>query len=498
MLLRFPILLALAALSYAAEGTLKVRLAHHELPEVNLSGEGVLDWAHWGFRTAQSFTRKAGIEPLIGNYVPLVSGEPRRINDGVIFYRFRGGTGEGDSGGGTRTAIYTEGAGGGYEIKVAAGVRPRRLRLYTGVYSAESVLEARLSDGSAPPISDHALSAPPKELASGVYVVDFSAASPRQTLTVTLRLTKAHSLEGHAKSSWILDAATLSEPGVVNRPPSVRLSVDSTSIATPGPLGLAAEASDPDGSIARVDFFAGSRLIGSGHRSPYSILWTGLEPGVYTIEARAIDDRGAASASDPLQVHVRKSGGTGGAISATVSAVAPGLIDFSREGQLDWAYWIGPETVRKRGVPARIGPLRATGTGKLVPIHDSPAYCNWSGGSPVESGAAHSGGAALSPLSDGSGLEFDVPAGIDTHTLRVYVLVARGTGKLQAWLSDHSAPVFSDASVDQTQDGKAIGVYTLRYRAASPAQRLTLRWTLLKPNLPYENGIGIVAAALID
>jgi len=45
---------------------------------------------------------------------------------------------------------------------------------------------------------------------------------------------------------------------------------------------------------------------------------------------------------------------------------------------------------------------------------------------------------------------------------------------------------------------EAAGVYTLRYRAAQDGEKLVIRWTFLKPNLPYENGIGILAAAVIE
>src|SRR5690606_13804629 len=54
---------------------------------------------------------------------------------------------------------------------------------------------------------------------------------------------------------------------------------------------LTATASDPDGSIDRVELLVDGTEIGQDTSSPYSRSWT-VHPGSHTIQARAVADRG--------------------------------------------------------------------------------------------------------------------------------------------------------------------------------------------------------------
>ena len=85
----------------------------------------------------------------------------------------------------------------------------------------------------------------------------------------------------------------------VNQPPSVSLNsfAQGATFTAGSEITLSATASDPDGSIDRVEFFAGSRLIGTDYSSPYSFAWTRAEGTVYTLKAIAYDDAGAATTS---------------------------------------------------------------------------------------------------------------------------------------------------------------------------------------------------------
>jgi hypothetical protein len=83
-----------------------------------------------------------------------------------------------------------------------------------------------------------------------------------------------------------------------NRPPTVSLGSVSTSDAVaPGAASISATASDPDGSIDRVEFYAGTTLIGSDTSAPYSVNWSNIPAGTWTISARAVDDQGAMTSS---------------------------------------------------------------------------------------------------------------------------------------------------------------------------------------------------------
>jgi len=67
---------------------------------------------------------------------------------------------------------------------------------------------------------------------------------------------------------------------------------------------VSASASDPDGSVAKVDFYQGATLIGTATAAPYNITWTGVPQGSYSLTAVATDDAGATATSDPVAVTV--------------------------------------------------------------------------------------------------------------------------------------------------------------------------------------------------
>src|SRR5207245_3498507 len=72
----------------------------------------------------------------------------------------------------------------------------------------------------------------------------------------------------------------------------------------PATMSVAANASDADGSIARVDFYANGAPIGSTTTAPYSVLWSGITAGTYTVTAVATDNRGAQTTSNPISITV--------------------------------------------------------------------------------------------------------------------------------------------------------------------------------------------------
>jgi hypothetical protein len=61
---------------------------------------------------------------------------------------------------------------------------------------------------------------------------------------------------------------------------------------------------DSDGSIARVEFYQGTTLIGSVANAPYTYAWADVAAGTYTITATATDNLGAATTSSPATITV--------------------------------------------------------------------------------------------------------------------------------------------------------------------------------------------------
>jgi len=93
-------------------------------------------------------------------------------------------------------------------------------------------------------------------------------------------------------------------PAGAPQPPTVRITQPLPgSVVTPGvPVGIAAEASDSDGSIARVDFLVGGTVVASDVTFPWSATWTPAAPGAYTLTARAADADGFTTISAPVSV----------------------------------------------------------------------------------------------------------------------------------------------------------------------------------------------------
>jgi endoglucanase Acf2 len=69
---------------------------------------------------------------------------------------------------------------------------------------------------------------------------------------------------------------------------------------------ISANASDFDGTISNVEFYHGTTLIGSDDSAPYSIVWN-PGTGVYALTAKATNNGGAASTSQPVNVTIAPS-----------------------------------------------------------------------------------------------------------------------------------------------------------------------------------------------
>ena len=105
-------------------------------------------------------------------------------------------------------------------------------------------------------------------------------------------------------------ASTTSSPITVtvsaNAAPTVALTAPAagTAFVAPATIDLAASASDSDGSIAKVEFFDGSTLVGTDTSAPFTATWSRATAGTYAMTARATDNLGASTESAPVSVTV--------------------------------------------------------------------------------------------------------------------------------------------------------------------------------------------------
>ena len=94
--------------------------------------------------------------------------------------------------------------------------------------------------------------------------------------------------------------------GASNSPPSALLTspANGATFTMPITVTLTASASDANGSVVRVEFFAGQSLIGSDTTAPYSVSWSPSAAGTYVLTARATDNAGATTWSGGVSVTV--------------------------------------------------------------------------------------------------------------------------------------------------------------------------------------------------
>ena len=93
-------------------------------------------------------------------------------------------------------------------------------------------------------------------------------------------------------------------------PPTVTLTspVNHATFTAPATVSLAAAASDLEGPVRRVDYYAASageiRLIGRSRTAPYAVSWMGVAAGEYTLAAVATDSRGLIAVTAPIVITV--------------------------------------------------------------------------------------------------------------------------------------------------------------------------------------------------
>jgi YD repeat-containing protein len=118
---------------------------------------------------------------------------------------------------------------------------------------------------------------------------------------------------------------------VTNSPPSISLTapVNGSSLAAPATVNLAANASDVDGSVAKVEFYRNGSLIGTDTAAPYTFTDSNLAAGGYSYTARATDNAGAATTSPAANVTVTAAAQT---LAVSLSGSGGGSVASSPAG----------------------------------------------------------------------------------------------------------------------------------------------------------------------
>jgi regulation of enolase protein 1 (concanavalin A-like superfamily) len=116
-------------------------------------------------------------------------------------------------------------------------------------------------------------------------------------------------------NDWVLvlDDAARGYPqpgGAGNPPPTCQLTApaNGATFSAPATITLSATASDSNGSVARVEFWAGTTRLGEDTSAPYGFTWSNVPGGVHTLSARAVDNQGAVGSSATATVTVTTAG----------------------------------------------------------------------------------------------------------------------------------------------------------------------------------------------
>jgi hypothetical protein len=91
-----------------------------------------------------------------------------------------------------------------------------------------------------------------------------------------------------------------------NQSPTVSITspVNNSGYTEPATITIQANASDPDGTIQKVEFYNGTIKLGESTSSPFGYTWSGVIAGTYTITAKAYDNQNAITTSAPVTVIV--------------------------------------------------------------------------------------------------------------------------------------------------------------------------------------------------
>ena len=116
-----------------------------------------------------------------------------------------------------------------------------------------------------------------------------------------------HTVMARATDSLKLTASSTVSFVVSNAAPEIHLlsPANGTSFSAPATVVFKASASDPDGAVSRVSFYANGRLLGRVTKSPYEFVWANVSAGTYKLTAVAADDTDSKTAPEVPVVTVK-------------------------------------------------------------------------------------------------------------------------------------------------------------------------------------------------
>ncbi|NOS70257.1 MAG: hypothetical protein HOP33_10035 [Verrucomicrobia bacterium] len=426
--------------------------------DVNLTTEGVIDWAHWGFFNPTDYDNK---NATIGNYTQIGTGTFAAFSSTVSFTWTDATTANNPV-----TATLSSASlpvANGFVLNIPASSTSNRLvHIYVGVSSGAGLrVEAKMSDGSAPIFTEY------NAITSGTrrYTMVFQAASAGQTLNVTV--SEPQRTTGNGRIS-LLSAALQPVP-----PLSV-----STLVADPGtsvlvnqPMVVSVAPFQPQGAPPfayqwRRD--TGSGLTNVPGATGSSVSFTaGSTIGNESCDVIITGSQGSITSAP---VVLTRTAATGLLVNLSKDLIA-GTYNLTTEGKIDWSKWgVGGSGGFDQKITggSAIGNFTLFGSGGFLGGFGSSLF-SWSDGTP---NAALTNGSAVFYTGLGNGFSLTVAAATTNRVLHVYLGSFQCVAHVEAFLSDNSAIKI----VDETMPSGQARRFNIEFAAGSPGQTLTFRF----------------------
>ena len=122
--------------------------------------------------------------------------------------------------------------------------------------------------------------------------VDYTVTPSRATVTFTPASEFHSSLRANQMATDFKGFSA-----AANKAPTVSVSTSAATFTAPAAITVTAAAADSDGTVAKVEFYAGTTLIGTDVSSPYSVAWSNVAAGTYALTAVATDNGGLTTRS---------------------------------------------------------------------------------------------------------------------------------------------------------------------------------------------------------
>lgn len=116
--------------------------------------------------------------------------------------------------------------------------------------------------------------------------------------------TTSHNASVRTKA--VLTNLNVTASATPNQPPTVSLTApaNGATYVAPASVALTASAADADGTVAKVEFYAGATLLATDTTAPYSFTWGSVAAGTYSLTAVAYDNTGARVTSSAVGITV--------------------------------------------------------------------------------------------------------------------------------------------------------------------------------------------------